>query len=334
MIELQNVSKIYKNNKYAINDISLVISAGEFVYIVGHSGAGKSTLLRLIYRQEKATKGKVVINGRDVSKIRYSQVPGYRREVGFVFQDYQLLPHKTAYENIAYALEVRGEHRRKIQVRVREVLDLVGLKDKEKSYPSQLSGGEQQRVAIARAIINRPSILIADEPTGNLDPKTSQTIIEVLKTINQLGTTVVVATHDQYMVNNYPQRTITFKNGVIYHDALDSGYVVGDDDFDTEVLERADETADKSILDVVRDELKDKAVIQQLADESVTEVQEEFLALFAEQEKQRQQRNASYSEIDEERLTRTDKIVADLDLPIHEEDRVLTRAARRQKEVK
>jgi len=334
MIELQNVSKIYKNNKYAINDISLVISAGEFVYIVGHSGAGKSTLLRLIYRQEKATKGKVVINGRDVSKIRYSQVPGYRREVGFVFQDYQLLPHKTAYENIAYALEVRGEHRRKIQVRVREVLDLVGLKDKEKSYPSQLSGGEQQRVAIARAIINRPSILIADEPTGNLDPKTSQTIIEVLKTINQLGTTVVVATHDQYMVNNYPQRTITFKNGVIYHDALDSGYVVGDDDFDTEMVEPVQEVADKSILDVVRDELKDKEALQQLADESVTEVQEEFLALYAEQEKLRQQRNEVYSDIDDERLTRTDKIVADLDLPIHEDERVLTRAARRQKEVK
>jgi cell division transport system ATP-binding protein len=290
MIELRNVSKIYKNNKYALNDISLVISAGEFVYVVGHSGAGKSTLLRLIYRQEKATKGTVVINGRDVSKIRYRQVPSYRRDVGFVFQDYQLLPHKTAYENIAYALEVRGEHRREIQVRVREVLELVGLKDKERSYPAQLSGGEQQRVAIARAIINRPSILIADEPTGNLDPMTSRTIIEVLETINKLGTTVVVATHDQYMVNNHPQRTITFKNGVIYHDAMDSGYVVGDDDFDTAALDMGtlSTQANMSILDAVRNELEEGKQFSRAETEITTDVQEEFRELFAEQEKKRQ----------------------------------------------
>jgi len=337
MIELRNVSKIYKNNKYAINDISLVISAGEFVYVVGHSGAGKSTLLRLIYRQEKATKGRIVINGRDISKIRYNQVPQYRREVGFVFQDYQLLPHKTAYENVAYALEVRGEHRRKIQVRVREVLELVGLKDKEKSYPSQLSGGEQQRVAIARAIINRPSILIADEPTGNLDPMTSRTIIEVLETINKLGTTVVVATHDQYMVNNYPQRTITFKNGVIYHDALDSGYVVGDADFDTgpvDMSRLSPGQGDRSILDIVRNELRDNEAYAHTADESSTEVQAEFLELFEQQERERRRKGetlfSTFNDGPPRRLSETDQLIADF--ATGEGVRKGTRADRRKKE--
>ena len=232
MIELRNVSKVYKNKKYALNDINVSIGTGEFVYIVGHSGAGKSTFLRLLYRQEKATKGEVIIDNKNVSKIRFGKIPKYRREVGFVFQDYQLLPQRTAFENVAYALEVRGESRRNIRERVRETLQLVGLQDKEKHYPSQLSGGEQQRVAIARSIVNRPKILIADEPTGNLDPVTSKTILDVLDTINDLGTTVVVATHDQYMVNNHPKRTITFKNGIIYNDASGGGYIVGDDDFD------------------------------------------------------------------------------------------------------
>ena len=232
MIELRNVSKVYKNKKYALNDINVSIGTGEFVYIVGHSGAGKSTFLRLLYRQEKATKGEVIIDNKNVSKIRFGKIPKYRREVGFVFQDYQLLPQRTAFENVAYALEVRGESRRNIRERVRETLQLVGLQDKEKHYPSQLSGGEQQRVAIARSIVNRPKILIADEPTGNLDPVTSKTILDVLDTINDLGTTVVVATHDQYMVNNHPKRTITFQNGIIYNDASGGGYIVGDDDFD------------------------------------------------------------------------------------------------------
>jgi cell division ATP-binding protein FtsE len=233
VIELQNVSKVYKNKKYALNDISIRVDSGEFVYVVGHSGAGKSTFLRLLYRQEKASSGKVLIDGKDIAKIRYARIPKYRRKVGFVFQDYQLLSHKTAYENVAYALEVRGESKKNIRIKVRETLELVGLSNKEKSFPSQLSGGEQQRVAIARAIINRPDILIADEPTGNLDPVTSRTILNVLDAVNELGTTVIVATHDQYMVNNHPKRTITFKNGIVYNDAEGGGYIVGDDTFDT-----------------------------------------------------------------------------------------------------
>jgi len=359
MIELRNVSKVYKNNKYAINDISFVINEGEFVYIVGHSGAGKSTLLRLIYRQEKATAGKVMINGRDISKIRYSQVPHYRREVGFVFQDYQLLPHKTAYENVAYALEVRGEHRLKIQVRVREVLELVGLKDKEKNYPSQLSGGEQQRVAIARAIINRPTILIADEPTGNLDPMTSRTVIEVLETINKLGTTVVVATHDQYMVNNHPQRTITFKNGIVYQDATGSGYVVGDENFDTLSVDMSEVAGhmDRSILDVVRDELEDTEIFPGLADKTVVDVQDEFSELIAQQDKKREEigvdelfvaDNVDKSKVDhtlfsgagysdataqEQDVTKMRNKTRDESSAI-DQNRIKTRASRRQKEVK
>lgn len=232
MIRLENVSKIYKNKKTALNDVSFTIEPGEFVYIVGHSGAGKSTFLRLIYRQEKATKGNIFVNDQNLSKIRYRKVPKYRRTVGFVFQDFQLLSHRTTFENVAYALEVRGVGKKEIRERVNETLELVGLLDKAKQYPSELSGGEQQRVSIARSIVNRPSILIADEPTGNLDPVTSKSVMEVLDAINELGTTVVVATHDQFMVNNNPKRTITFKNGIIFNDAMDGGYIVGDDDFD------------------------------------------------------------------------------------------------------
>ena len=233
MIKLENVSKVYKNKRVALNDVSFEITPGEFVYIVGHSGAGKSTFLRLLYRQEKASKGIVSVEGKNLAKIRYGRVPKYRRNVGFVFQDYQLLSHRTTFENVAYALEVRGVGKKEIRERVNETLELVGLVDKAKQYPSQLSGGEQQRVAIARSIVNRPSILIADEPTGNLDPMTARSIMKVLDTVNELGTTVVVATHDQFMVNNNPKRTITFKNGIIFNDAVDGGYIVGDDDFDT-----------------------------------------------------------------------------------------------------
>ena len=298
MIELKNVSKIYKNKKYALNDISIKIDDGEFVYVVGHSGAGKSTLLRLLYRQEKATKGQVIINGQNIGKIRYGRVPKYRRGVGFVFQDYQLLPHKTAFENVAYALEVRGESKKVIREKVREVLELVGLKDKERNYPSQLSGGEQQRVAIARAIVNKPNILIADEPTGNLDPMTSKTIIDVLTTINDLGTTVVVATHDQYMVNNHPQRTITFKNGIVYNDAAGGGYIVGDDDFDTAIEDTADNLIkdEISILSLVEQEMNEEAkkqeeeqLRQEIAEmKTKTAIPVELSELIEEQAKQKE----------------------------------------------
>lgn len=348
MIELKNVSKVYKNKKYALNDISLTIPDGEFVYIVGHSGAGKSTFLRLIYRQEKVTKGEISVNGKNIGKIRYGKVPKYRREVGFVFQDYQLLPHKTAFENIAYALEVRGENRKVIRERVREVLDLVGLKDKEKSYPSQLSGGEQQRVAIARAIVNKPNILIADEPTGNLDPMTSRTIIDVLDTINKLGTTVVVATHDQYMVNNHPQRTITFKNGIVYHDALDSGYIVGDDDFDVaaeELIETVQE--ELSVLSEVKKEMAAKneeekqiqTAFDQAEEEIVDKIQSEIAQLM-----QNVQEKAEDEEDNEERYIKNtfanfEDWNSDLDRTLFstyaddgEDEVVLTRAERRRKD--
>jgi len=347
VIELKNVSKVYKNKKYALNDISLSINESEFVYIVGHSGAGKSTFLRLIYRQEKATKGEVIVNGKNINKIRYGKVPKYRREVGFVFQDYQLLPHKTTFENIAYALEVRGESRKIIRERVREVLDLVGLKDKEKSYPSQLSGGEQQRVAIARAIVNDPLILIADEPTGNLDPMTSKTVIDVLDTINKLGTTVVVATHDQYMVNNHPHRTITFKNGIIYHDALDSGYIVGDDDFDIAEDENVEKVQEEvSILNTVKNEMTDEdikaqhiaTVFDNAEDERVKKVQPEFADLVRQQE-QRQQVDTE-AEYIKNTFTNVDDWNSDLDRTLFstyaddgtEEEKILTRASRRRKE--
>lgn len=280
MIELQNVSKVYRNKKYALNNISLTIEDGEFVYIVGHSGAGKSTFLRLIYRQEKTTEGSVLVNGKNIAKIRNRKVPRYRREVGFVFQDYQLLPQKTTFENVAYALEVRGESKRTIRDKVRTTLELVGLGEKEKNYPSQLSGGEQQRVAIARAIVNQPAILIADEPTGNLDPVTSRTILEVLDTVNKLGTTVVVATHDQYMVNNHPKRTITFKNGIIYNDGKEGGYIVGDDDFDV-VDELVEDKAAGAILAAAAEnqrQLQESA--DKYHDNLFSEVDEDFAATF------------------------------------------------------
>lgn len=260
MIKFDNVSKVYKNKKIALNEVSLEIEPGEFVYIVGHSGAGKSTFLRLLYRQEKATKGKITVADKDLSKIRYGKVQKYRRDVGFVFQDFQLLPNRTTFENIAYAMEVRGASRAEIRERVNETLELVGLLDKAKQYPSQLSGGEQQRVAIARSIVNEPKILIADEPTGNLDPVTSRTIMDVLDAINDLGKTVVVATHDQFMVNSHPKRTITFKNGIIFNDSMTGGYIVGDDDFDQT---NADEQTETESVLTMYETMEEQDLIQQ-----------------------------------------------------------------------
>ncbi|TLG77118.1 cell division ATP-binding protein FtsE [Culicoidibacter larvae] len=226
MIQLANVTKVYNKNMHALNNISVTINDGEFVYVVGHSGAGKSTFIRLLYREEKSTKGDVIVNGKNVSKIRNSKVPLYRRTIGVVFQDFKLLQNRTAFENVAFALEVHGEKSSDIRRKVRDALEVVGLKGKAKQLPHQLSGGEQQRVAIARAIVNRPSILIADEPTGNLDPVTSRSIMDVLEAINQMGTTVVMATHDVHLVNEMPKRTLTFNNGTIYSDVTEGGYFV------------------------------------------------------------------------------------------------------------
>lgn len=203
MIKLTNVTKIYKTGVRALNDVNLTIEPGEFVYVIGTTGAGKSTFIKLLYREEKATSGKVEVVGQDVSKIRDSKVPYFRRNIGVVFQNFRLLPKKTVFENVAYALEVIDTPRAEIRRRVRATLELVGLEDKVNAFPHELSGGQQQRVAIARAIVNRPKVLIADEPTGNLDPETSKEIINVLLRINEeQGTTVLVVTHDQKLYKN------------------------------------------------------------------------------------------------------------------------------------
>lgn len=218
MIKMKDVYKKYKNGVSALNGIDIHIEKGEFVYIVGPSGAGKSTFIKLIYREEKASKGSVVINDIDLSTLKESKVPYLRRDVGVIFQDFKLLMKLTVYENIAYALEVIEESPRHIRKRVMEVLDLVGLKHKARFLPDELSGGEQQRVAIARAIVNNPIIVIADEPTGNLDPDTSWDIMNTFEEINSRGTTIIMATHSKELVNTLKKRVIAIENGLIVRD--------------------------------------------------------------------------------------------------------------------
>ncbi|WP_286084634.1 cell division ATP-binding protein FtsE, partial [Faecalibaculum rodentium] len=204
MIELKDASKAYPNGVHALNHIDLRIDPGEFVYVIGPTGSGKSTLIKLLNGEEVADSGTVTVNGTNVGALKHRKVPKYRRNIGCIFQDYRLLPRLTVYENIAFALEVTGTPSKQIRQRVREVLELVDLKDKERAYPDELSGGQQQRVTIGRAIANRPSILIADEPTGNLDPNMSLEIIELLEKINQTqGTTIVMVTHDRELVDRF-----------------------------------------------------------------------------------------------------------------------------------
>lgn len=225
MIELKNVSKAYPNGVHALNSINLHIDSGEFVYVIGPTGSGKSTLIKLLNGEEIPDGGSVVVNGVDVGKLKHRKVPAYRRQIGCVFQDYRLLPKLTVFENIAFALEVVGMPARKIRSRVREVLELVDLKDKERAYPDELSGGQQQRVTIGRAIANQPELLIADEPTGNLDPNMSQEIISLLEKINKnLGTTIVMVTHDKELVDQHRKRTIMLDSGYIVHDSAKGGY--------------------------------------------------------------------------------------------------------------
>ncbi len=229
MIECSHVYKKYKNGVNALYDINLKIEQGEFVYVIGHTGSGKSTLIKLLDGEEIPTKGTVEVIGIDVGKLRHSKVPVYRRNIGVVFQDYRLLESKTVFENISYALEVINMKPDLIRKRVREVMNLVGLDDKGNSYPKQLSGGQQQRVAIARAIANRPKVLIADEPTGNLDPIMSDEIMSLLEKINrEYGTTILMVTHDQIMVNKHRRRTISLEHGHIVADLQDGGYVKHD----------------------------------------------------------------------------------------------------------
>lgn len=212
MIEMKDVYKTYSNGVLAINGISIKINQGEFVYIVGPSGAGKSTFIKLMYREEKPTKGSIVINGIQLENLKEKEVPYLRRNIGVVFQDFKLLPKLTVYENVAFALEVIGENPKNIKKKVLNVLDLVQLKHKARSFPDELSGGEQQRVSIARSIVNNPPVIIADEPTGNLDPETSWEIMRLLEEINNRGTTVLMATHNKVIVNTIRKQVITIED--------------------------------------------------------------------------------------------------------------------------
>ena len=218
MIEFINVSKTFPEGNHAVENINLKIEDGEFVFIVGPSGAGKSTMLKLIMREETPSEGKVIVNGRDLTKMRRSQVPYLRRTMGIVFQDYKLLQNHTVFDNVAYVIRTLGISSREINARVSGALKIVGLYDKKHARPSELSGGEQQRVGIARAIVNGPPLLIADEPTRNLDPKNSMEIMQILDQINQRGITVIVSTHDNAMVDYFRKRVITLDNGEVVRD--------------------------------------------------------------------------------------------------------------------
>ena len=225
-ISLKNVTHIYPSqpNKPALEDVSLDIYPGEFVFVVGHSGSGKSTFIRLLTRELRASKGQVLVAGQDLTRMRNWKVPYLRRQIGCVFQDFKLLPDKTCYENVAFALECIGKPRSVIKVQVPEVLRLVGLSDRTDAYPDQLSGGEQQRVAVARAMVNRPPLLVCDEPTGNLDPAISLGIMKLLDRINRAGTTVVMATHDREMVDSMRKRVVALEAGHIVRDQERGGY--------------------------------------------------------------------------------------------------------------
>lgn len=224
MIELKDVTKTYEGNVVGVNHINLTIDDGEFVFIVGESGSGKSTLLKLLMRELTPDEGAIIIDNKDITKLRRKKVAELRRNMGIVFQDYRLLPKRTVYENVAFALEVIEVSPRKIARSVPAALNLVGLSHKSKSLPSGISGGEQQRTAIARAIVNNPFLVLADEPTGNLDPRNSEEIMEVLDAINRRGTTVIVATHDREMVNEMQKRVIHLEMGNIVRDSTEGGY--------------------------------------------------------------------------------------------------------------
>ena len=227
LIDIKECSKVYKNGVTGLANLDLEIDKGEFVFIIGQTASGKSTLIKLLYREEKPTKGKVIVGGIDVAKLRNSKIYKLRRKLGVVFQDFKLLPKLTVYENVAFGLETLGLKSNDIRPKVMKALEHVGLKDKVRSFPDQLSGGEQQRVCIARAIVNNPKLLICDEPTGNLDPDTSKEIMDVIDNINkELGTTVVMATHDKDIVNRMKKRVVTIENGIKVSDKMKGSYKV------------------------------------------------------------------------------------------------------------
>jgi cell division transport system ATP-binding protein len=227
MISFENVTKGYKGGTVAIRDMSLEIDKGEFVFLVGSSGSGKTTFIRLLLREEIPTHGRILVAGRDIANLSQWRIPYLRRNIGCVFQDFRLLPNKNVFENVAFALEVIGRPKHVVAAQVPQVLDLVGLSKKRESLPGELSGGEQQRVAVARAFVNRPLILLADEPTGNLDPATSQGIMRLLERINKTGTTVVIATHDAGIVDQMRRRVVELDHGTLVRDQARGVYGYG-----------------------------------------------------------------------------------------------------------
>ncbi len=254
MIDFLNVSKTYPNGTHALHNVTLSIDKGEFVFIVGASGAGKSTFLKLIMHEETTTEGEIIINGNKLSKMKRRDVPYLRRHMGIVFQDFRLIEKMTVFDNVAFAMRAVGENTATIKKRVPYVLNLVGLKDKMKNKPSELSGGEQQRVSLARALVNNPEIIIADEPTGNVDPELSHEIIELLNEINAMGTTVLVVTHEHELVREFHQRVVTIDHGKVIGDTgggiAPSGYD-SDDDYTLEYSEYEED------IDLTDDEITD-----------------------------------------------------------------------------
>lgn len=220
MIELNSVSKVYPNGTHALNNVDLTIDDGEFAFIVGASGAGKSTLIKLLLREEVPTSGSVMVNGFDLVKMKRRQIPIYRRSLGVVFQDFRLIPTMNVYDNVAFALRVTNTPTREVKKKVPYILNLVGLLSKAKVYPEELSGGEQQRVALARALINNPRLIIADEPTGNIDPQLSYEIVDLLNEINKVGVTVVMVTHEHGLVSRFNRRVITISEGSVVSDGI------------------------------------------------------------------------------------------------------------------
>lgn len=223
MIEFNNVTKVYGNGTEALKDVNLKIDKGEFVFVIGPSGAGKSTFIKLLLREETPTKGTIEVNGYNLNKIKRRHIPQFRRSLGVVFQDFRLIPNMTVYDNVAFALRVTNVANRSIRQRVPYILNLVGLASKARNYPSERSGGEQQRVALARALVNNPSLLIADEPTGNIDPEMSLEIVELLNEINKCGTTIVMVTHAHNLVSRFDRRVITINHGNIVSDGSEWG---------------------------------------------------------------------------------------------------------------
>ena len=226
MIRFENISKIYNSHSAALKDVSFVVKPKEFVSVVGRSGAGKSTLLKLLIAEEKPTGGRIYFNGENIMNMRPAELPALRRKIGAIFQDFKLLPNKTAYENVAFALEVAGRSEAEIENDVPKVLELVGLKDKSENFPRELSGGEKQRVAIARALVHRPSVIVADEPTGNLDPINTWDIIRLLTKINELGTMVILATHDKEIINALERRVVSLDGGSVIRDENPGRYIL------------------------------------------------------------------------------------------------------------